>query len=196
MPAKDFLNLRQKEQLQKVLRTSDCPHLRERVLMLLLLNDGKTYQEITDFIGCSYRTVAYWCVHGDPDNLDSLRDRREQGNFRKATVEYIQLLMDVVEKQPSELGYEFGRWTGERLATYLAQLTGIELSGTQIRRILKQKKYAYLWARVRRTEYSARRLRAAKYSLEDKQDPHKREAFNWSLDYRMTKPLRGTELMS
>ena len=160
MPAKDFLNLRQKEQLQKVLRTSDCPHLRERVLMLLLLNDGKTYQEITDFIGCSYRTVAYWCVHGDLDNLDSLRDRREQGNFRKATVEYIQLLMDVVEKQPSELGYEFGRWTGERLATYLAQLTGIELSGTQIRRILKQKKYAYLWARVRRTEYSARRLRA------------------------------------
>lgn len=35
-------------------------------------------------------------------------------------------------------GYEFGRWTGERLATYLAQKTGIQLTGTQVRRILKK----------------------------------------------------------
>jgi hypothetical protein len=79
MPAKNFLSSRQKEQLQTVLRESDCSHFRERVLMLLLMNDGKTYQEITDFIGCSYRTVAYWCVHGDPDNLESLKDKRQPG---------------------------------------------------------------------------------------------------------------------
>ena len=59
-----------------------------------------------------------------------------------------------------------GRWTGERLATYLAQETGITLTGTQVRRILKQKKYAYHWA---------------KYTLEDKQDPIKREAFKEKL---------------
>jgi hypothetical protein len=63
-----------------------------------------------------------------------------------------------VEKKAQELGYEFGRWTGERLATYLAEQTGIELSGSQVRRILKRKKYSYIWA---------------KYSLEDKQDPVK-----------------------
>lgn len=70
--------------------------------------------------------------------------------------------MEVIEQEPSELGYEFGRWTGERLATYLAQETGIEISGASVRRILKEKKYVYLWA---------------KYSLEDKQEPQKREAF-------------------
>lgn len=48
------------------------------------------------------------------------------------------------------------------LATYLKEQTGIELSGEQIRRILKQKKFAYLWA---------------KYSLEDRQSLTKREAF-------------------
>ncbi len=53
------------------------------------------------------------------DNLDSLRDKREQGNYRKATEEYIALLLEVVEKAPSEFGYEFGRWTAQRLATYL-----------------------------------------------------------------------------
>jgi transposase len=166
MPAKGFLKAAQKENLQKALRESDNHHFRERVLMLLLMNDGKTYQEIADFLGCAYRSVAYWCVHGDPDKLDSLRDQREQGNYRKVTPEYMQRLMEVIEQEPSELGYEFGRWTGERLATYLAQETGIEISGASVRRILKEKKYVYLWA---------------KYSLEDKQDPQKREAFKEKL---------------
>src|SRR4028119_2453659 len=166
MPAKGFLTSSQRERLQSALRESDDPHLRERTLMLLLLNDGKTYQEISAFLGCAYRSVAYWCVHGDPDNLESLKDQRGKGNHRKATSGYIEQLMEVIEKEPSELGYEFGRWTGERLSSYLAEQTGIELTGSQVRKILKQKKYVYLWA---------------KYSLEDKQNPLKRSEFKQKL---------------
>jgi len=166
MPAKGFLTKQQLKKLQTALRESESPQFRERILMLLLMNDGKTYREISDFIGCSERTVVYWCVHGDPDNLESLRDGREQGNSKKATPVYIQLLMETIEKAPDELGYEFGRWTTARLATYLAGVTGIQLSGEQVRRILHKKKYVYLWA---------------KYSLEDKQDQQKREAFKEKL---------------
>lgn len=146
MPAKGFLNEEQTKKLQRAVRQGDCPRLREHALILLLQNDGKTYQEIQEFLGCGYRTVAYWCVHGDPDNLDSLRDRREQGNYRKATEEYIVLLLEVAEKAPSEFGYEFGRWTAERLSTYLQQQTGIRLSSKQISRIL-QKKSMYISGR-------------------------------------------------
>lgn len=71
--------------LQKLVRVGDCPRLREHALILLIQNDGKTYEEIANFIGCGYRSVAYWCMHGDADNLDSLRDKTEQGNHRKAT---------------------------------------------------------------------------------------------------------------
>ena len=55
---------------------------------------------------------AYWCVHGDPDNLDSLRDKRQQGNYRKATEAYIALLQDVVEKAPSEFGARIWQMDG------------------------------------------------------------------------------------
>jgi transposase len=144
MPAQGFLTAAQKENLQKALRESKSSHFRERILMLLLMNDGKTYQEIAEFLGCAYRSVAYWCVHGDPDRLESLRDQREQGNYRKVTQKYIRQLMEVIEQEPSELGYEFGRWMGERLASYLTQETGIEISGASVRRILKEKKYVYL----------------------------------------------------
>jgi len=47
---------------------------------------------------CSPRTVAYWCMHGDPDNLESLHNKREQESYRKATHEYIQMLLETVDK--------------------------------------------------------------------------------------------------
>ena len=138
MAGKLFLTDPQRKLLQKALRESDCPRFREHALILLLKHDGKTYEEIAEFIGCSYRTVAYWCVHGDPDNLDTMKDRREQGNYRKADEHYIQLLLKVVHKNPNNLGYDADFWTSGRLATYMAKETGIELSGTQIIRILRK----------------------------------------------------------
>ncbi len=61
MPATGFLNQEQTEKLQQAVRQGNCPRVREHALILLLQNDGKTYQEIQKFIGCGYRTVAYWC---------------------------------------------------------------------------------------------------------------------------------------
>lgn len=185
-PAKNFLLPEQVTQLQQALKQSELPHVRERILIILLQNDGRTQKEISKFLGCSPRTVAYWSGHGDPDKLETLHNKRESEHYRKATTEYIELLLKTVDEKPSDLGYEFGRWTAERLATYLTEKTGIELSSSQVRRILKRKKYSYIWARSRRTEYSARRTRAAKYSLEDKQDSEKRAEFKQKLAKYLT----------
>ena len=76
------------------------------------------------------------------------------------------MLLEIIEKEPEQYGYEFGRWTTARLAKHLEKETGIGLSGTQVRRILKAKKYVYLWA---------------KYSLEDKQNPEERSLFKKKL---------------
>ncbi|MEH2049503.1 helix-turn-helix domain-containing protein, partial [Nostoc sp.] len=75
MPVKRFLKAKQRENLQKAVRESYCALVRERALMLLLMNDGKTYIEISEFLGCGLRTVVYWCVQGDPDNIESLKDK-------------------------------------------------------------------------------------------------------------------------
>ena len=147
MPAKNHLNPQQIEKLQKALREEEKANIRERILILLLLNDGKTQSKIADFLGCSVNKVSYWCVKGDPDNLESLIDERMKGNHKKATDKYIEILLKTIEKEPQELGYNFGRWTAQRLATYLEESTGIKLSGGQVRRILKQKKSVYIWAK-------------------------------------------------
>jgi len=147
MPAKNHLTPEQVEKLQKALKAEENGDIRERILILLLLNDGKTQDKIANFLGCSLNKVSYWCVHGDPDNLESLKDERMRGNHKKATDKYIEILLETIDKEPQELGYEFGRWTAKRLATYLESITGIQLSGSQVRRILERKKYVYLWAK-------------------------------------------------
>nr|WP_256875037.1 helix-turn-helix domain-containing protein [Nostoc sp. C052] len=139
MPAKNHLTSQQIEKLQKALKLEENGEIRERILILLLLNDGKTQANIAEFLGCSLNKVSYWCVHGDPENLESLKDERMKGNHKKATDKYIEILLETIDKEPEELGYEFGRWTAQRLATYLEQLTGIQLSGSQVRRILEKK---------------------------------------------------------
>ncbi|EGJ30441.1 hypothetical protein LYNGBM3L_50030 [Moorena producens 3L] len=91
MPAKNHLTSEQKPKIQKALKIEENGYIRERLLILLLLNDGKTQQEIANFIGCSKNKVCYWCVHGDPDNLETLKDQRMKGNHQKATDKYIDI---------------------------------------------------------------------------------------------------------
>ena len=155
MPTKSFLSFETKKSLQQVLKEHEHPDIRQRALIFLLLNNANTQAQTAELIGCSLRKVAYWSIHGDPENLDSFKHDRMKGNYRKATEEYINLLFEIIEVEPEKYGYEFGRWTTARLAIYLKEKTGIELSSTQVRRILKSKKYVYL---------------GTKYSLKDKQD--------------------------
>ena len=48
--------------------------------------------------------------------------------------------METIEKDPTELGSDLGRWSTARLATYLREITAIELTGEQVRRILNKEK--------------------------------------------------------
>jgi len=174
MPAKNHLSQEQRERLLKMLKQHENPYVREKVFILLLINDGKTYQEISNFLDIAYPTVAYWAVHGDPDNLDSFLDGRREGNFRKITQEYENLLLKIIEKEPAEYGYEFGGWTAARLATHLEKATGIKLSGSQVRRRL-EKKSTFTFGQST--------------ALVDKQNPEKRKAFK----EKLTEYLRITK---
>jgi hypothetical protein len=56
MPAKNHLSKEQKERLLKTLKEHENPYVREKILILLLMNDGKTYQEISKFLDIAYPT--------------------------------------------------------------------------------------------------------------------------------------------
>jgi DNA-directed RNA polymerase specialized sigma subunit len=80
MPAKNHLNSKQIEKLQEALKSEEKANIREKILSLLLLNDGKTQSKIAKFLGFSVNKVSYSCLKGDPDNLESLIDKRMKEN--------------------------------------------------------------------------------------------------------------------
>ena len=59
MPAKNHLTNEQVKKLQKALKEEEDRYVRERILILMLLNDGKTQVEIANFIGCSVNKISY-----------------------------------------------------------------------------------------------------------------------------------------
>ncbi len=68
MPAKGYLKPEQKEKLQKALKEEENAEIRERILILLLLDDGKTQEAISKrsasrcakFLGWGKKKVSYW----------------------------------------------------------------------------------------------------------------------------------------
>ena len=44
--------------------------------IFLLLNSGNTQAQTAELIGCSLRKIAYWSLHGEPDNLESFKDNK------------------------------------------------------------------------------------------------------------------------
>ena len=162
MRAKNHLYPKEIKKLQTALKEEEKGNTREVILILLLIEDGKAQSKIAEFLGCSVNKVSYWCLKGDPDNLESLIDERMKGNHKETTDKYIEILLETIEVEPQKLGYDFVRWTAQRLVIYLEESTGIKLSGGQVRRTLKQKKYVYL---------------LTKYSLQPKRNPEKITAF-------------------
>ena len=52
MPTKNFLSSDEKKYLQQALKIETRPEVRKKILIFLLENDGKNYQEIAEFLGC------------------------------------------------------------------------------------------------------------------------------------------------
>jgi len=71
-----------------------------------------------------------------------------EGNYQKATPEYVNKLMEVIDKDPEELGYEFGRWTAQRLATYLEGETGNKVKRKSNKKNIKIKKVCVYLGKV------------------------------------------------
>jgi hypothetical protein len=56
--------------------------------------------------------------------------------------------MEVIDKDPEELGYEFGRWTAQRLATYLEGETGNKVKRKSNKKNIKIKKVCVYLGKV------------------------------------------------
>jgi len=142
--ARDYHLTEQELQIvETAMKRDERPAVRQRCTTIRLLHLGYKPEEVAKMQAVSIPTV-YSCVkRWREGGLEGLATKPRSGRPAKADEAYEQLVAEVVEKEPEELGYNFTVWTIDRLRLHLAKETGIELSESRFRALLKAKGYRY-----------------------------------------------------
>ncbi|MHC4340396.1 MAG: helix-turn-helix domain-containing protein [Planctomycetota bacterium] len=120
-----------------------------RVTRSVMSHAGHSGREIADLLGITRRTVSNTRRRWREGGLEGLAAVPSPGRPPLADAAYVRRLLRVVERDPRSLGYAFARWTAPRLAAYMAEETGIEITAGWVAEILKA--HGYVWRRTKRT---------------------------------------------
>jgi transposase len=112
------------------------PRLRERLEMVKARAMGQDAAAIVAWCGRTRRTVGRWLGRYLTGGVAALADAPRSGRPVEADAAYRQALARAVETPPRELGLGFDVWTSARLATYLAEQTGVRVSAGWLRALL------------------------------------------------------------
>lgn len=118
-------------------RATKDADVRSRCQMILLSNEGRSPPQIARQVRFHRRTVTRYIQRYEAEGIGGLLTRPRSGRPPKATAAYKALLLETVAQAPRRLALPFSNWTTAKLAEYLAQETGIELSARQVENILK-----------------------------------------------------------
>jgi transposase len=116
-------------------------NVRERTraqMVLLALEKHLKAAEIAVIVREDDETVRRWLKRWTAEGVEGLRDRPMPGAPSKITPAYKEQLLVCVRLRPRSLGLSYSMWTLQRLADYLAEQRGIQVSYETIRRLLRE----------------------------------------------------------
>jgi transposase len=143
------ISTKERQSLRKLLENGAPGATALRAIVILLSGLEMGSAQIATALRISDREVRKCRSRWRDSGIRGLRDAPRQGRPAEADPEYIRLLIRTAKKDPRKLGYVFARWTTPRLATYMAQKTGIKLSADYIGKILRD--HNLTWGRGKLT---------------------------------------------
>ncbi len=130
-------------EIEKAVRQDIRAEVRQRATVIRLLHFGHKPETIAEQQMVSVPTVYNWHKLWREQGIEGLANKKKTGRPSKATEAYCQKLEELLEKEPAEFGYRFAIWTSDRLRTHLEKETGILLSESRFRALLKKRGYRY-----------------------------------------------------
>ena len=132
------LSAAEAEALDTLYRTTRVVRLRTRAQIVLLAGEQRlTAPAIARIVREDEETVRRWLKRWLAEGIAGLSDRPMPGGPAKITDAYRERLLAVVRQRPRSLGQPYSLWTLQRLADYLAEVTGLRLSYETVRVALK-----------------------------------------------------------
>ena len=129
----------QRDELDRLYRTTKLPRLRTRSQMVLLsAEQDLTVTEIAAIVRESDDTVARWLRRYRAEGLEGLKDAPRAGRPSAITAVYRSKLLAAVRRRPRSLDLPYSLWTLQRLIDYLAEETGQRVSIETMRQLLRR----------------------------------------------------------
>lgn len=148
------LTPKQRLVLQRATRQRSQGGVGLRATVVLLSAQGQSAVRIAATLGLTARTVyecrRRWRQHG----LRGLEDAPRSGRPKRVEATYLRVLLRTVESDPRQLDFAFTRWTRSRLAEYLRQRTGADVSPEWVGQLLRR--HGYVWRRAKPTTRNLR----------------------------------------
>lgn len=123
-----------------LIRVKHQSHLateRTRAEILLAFGARLHREHIEEVVGTSAATVSRTLSEFEDHGCTAVIDRRRFGNACKnGRDKVIELLPEIVKKQPRDFGWMRTRWSAELIGMEIADQTGIHYSPSQIRQLL------------------------------------------------------------
>jgi len=132
------LTSEQRSTLLRYYRGPFNPQLRLRAHILLLLGDGRRWEEIAQMLYCSTRTIARWRQRFLEQGLDALPGRPTGAPSRGASGWAAVVVAWVLQATPRAFGFLRSRWCCEVLALLLWREHHVAVSRETIRRWLQR----------------------------------------------------------
>ena len=129
--------------VERAIRHDKRPEVRQRCTAIRLLHLEHKPEEVAEMQAVSIPTIYGWIKRWQGGGIEALANRPRSGRPQKADEAYTTKLVEVIEKEPKELGYDFMLWSVERLSAHLEKETGIQLSESRLRALIKRKGYRY-----------------------------------------------------
>src|SRR6266487_6503758 len=130
-------------EIEKAMRQDKRAEVRQRATVIRLLHLGHKPEAVAEQQMVSVPTIYNWHKIWREQGVEGLANRPKTGRPAKATEAYCQKLEEVLDHEPAEFGYRFAIWTSDRLRTHLDKETGILLSESRFRALLKKRGYRY-----------------------------------------------------
>jgi transposase len=143
-------------EIEKAIKQDKRPEVRQRATAIRLLHLKYRPETIAEQQLVSMPTIYNWHKLWREKGIDGLANLPRKGRPPKADDAYCQKLEEMIDKEPSEYGYKFAIWTSDRLRLHLEKETGILLSESRFRALMKKKGYRY-----RRPKYDLSHLQDA-----------------------------------
>ena len=130
-------------EIEKAIRQDKRAEVRQRAIVIRQLHLGQKPSDVAEQQMVSVPTIYNWHKLWREGGTEGLANKPKTGHCAKVTEVYCQKLDEMLDKEPAAYEYRCAIWTIDRLRAHLAKETGILLSESRVRALLKKKGYRY-----------------------------------------------------